>query len=118
LAFSNTSPLACATVFSCSVTVAKGASYASALSLTDQWGNLGPKMTGNSTTNVTVSHTNSVNTLTGTSLQITKNTGTPSGTQTGGTFTFTASTTNGSNNDTVTASASGLRPAVVSITVH
>jgi hypothetical protein len=116
---STITPLSCATtIFECSLTVIKGASWSSSVSLTDAWGNLGPKMTGQSTTTVSVTHTNAANGLTPASLQITKNTGTPSGTETGGAFTFTASTANGNNNDTVTASAPGLKPAVALITVH
>jgi hypothetical protein len=111
---SSSLSLSCATsVFQCSLALNKGsAAWTSKVSLTDTWGNPGPKAPTAGTA-VTVTHSTANGILTGTSLSITKNTA-----ETTAPFSYTPPSGSGNYTDTITASATGLTSAATSIQGH
>jgi Chitobiase/beta-hexosaminidase C-terminal domain/Bacterial Ig domain len=113
LSFTTSSPsLSCATsVFQCALTLNKGATWSSKVSLTDTWGNLGPK--ASAATTVSVATGAGKGSLSVGSVSIAKN-----ASESGTSFTYTAGSGTGNNSESVTASAGTLTPAVNQITVH
>jgi hypothetical protein len=112
--FSSSTPtLSCTTsVFQCTLSLGKGATWTASVTLTDTWGNLGPKSPGNAATIVNVATSQNRGSLSTGSVTIAKNTAES------GSFTYTAGSASGNNSESVTASSGTFDQAVDAITVH